>query len=58
MSLLIHNIKSLVHVEDVVRSKYSGKEMSQLITIEDSFVFLKDGLIQSFGKNSDEKIME
>src|SRR5436190_1227632 len=58
MSLLIHSIKSLVHIEDVVKEKYSGKEMSVLKTIDDAFIFMEDGLIHSFGKNNESKLKE
>ena len=56
MSLLIHNIQCLLHTEDKILLKYSGKEMSILNTIENAYLLLDADLIHSFGKSSDEKI--
>ena len=58
MSLLIRNIQTLVHVEDVIQIKYSGNEMSTLNNLENAFLFLEGDLIHSFGKCSDDKINE
>lgn len=58
MSLLIRNIQCLVHTEEKALLKYSGKNMSNLNTIENAYLLLDTDLIHSFGKNSDEKILE
>lgn len=52
-ALLITNIGCLVHTEENVRLKYTGTEMSSIQTITDSFVFIKNGLIEAFGKSDD-----
>lgn len=51
--LLVKNIGCLVQTEDVPRLKISGVEMSELKTIINAFLFIKDGLICDFGKMSD-----
>jgi imidazolonepropionase len=48
--LLIKNIRCLVQNEDVPKQKVCGKEMSELNTIEDAWLFLYDGFIKDFGK--------
>lgn len=58
MSILISNIQCLVHTEDKIILKYSGKEMSTLNTIENAFVFIEEDKIHSFGKCSDQKLNE
>jgi imidazolonepropionase len=50
--LLIKNIRCLVQTEDVPRQRVCGKEMSELKTIKDAWLFIKDGLIEDFGKMS------
>jgi len=50
--LLMKNIGCLVQTEDVPREMVCGKEMSELNTIEDGWLFIKDGLINDFGKMS------
>jgi imidazolonepropionase len=57
MSILISNIKGLVHTENVIRSRYSGKEMSSLSVVEDAFIFILNDTIHSFGK-SDKSALE
>ena len=47
--ILIKNIKSLVQVEDKPRLKVSGKEMSEVKTIEDAYLYIVGGLIRDFG---------
>ena len=56
MSLLIRNIKFLVHTEEKIRLKYNGSEMSSMKSIEDAFVLIDDDKIHSFGKCSDDSI--
>ncbi len=50
MKILIRNIKELIQVEHEPREKVSGKEMSELNTIETAYLYIEDGLIHSFGK--------
>ncbi|MBN2756170.1 MAG: imidazolonepropionase [Bacteroidales bacterium] len=50
MKILIKNIKKLVQVEDIIRLKVSGKEMSSLKTINNAFLYIKDDLISDFGE--------
>jgi len=50
MSILIKNIKELVQVEKQARIKVSGKEMAKIDSVENAFLFIKDGLISGFGK--------
>ena len=49
-ALLVINIGCLVHTEEKVRLKYSGAEMSSIQTITDSYIFIKNGIIEAFGK--------
>lgn len=51
--LLIKNIRCLVQTENVAKLKVCGSEMSELRTITDSFLFVRDGIIIDFGKMSD-----
>ena len=53
MSLLIKNIRFLVHTEETPKSKYCGEEMSKLNCIEHAWVLIASGLIHSFGSQSD-----
>jgi imidazolonepropionase len=53
MNILIKNIKTLVQVDNSLRSKASGKEMSELETIDEAFIYLSDGKIDEFGKMAD-----
>jgi imidazolonepropionase len=48
--LLIKNIKSLVQTEDMARLKICGSEMSQISSVNNAYLFLKDGLISEFGE--------
>ena len=52
MNILIINIKELVQVEDKPVNKVSGKKMSVVKTIKDSYLLIEKGLITSFGKMS------
>ncbi len=47
--ILIRNIKCLVQTEDTIKLKVCGKEMSELKTINDAFLYINDGLISDFG---------
>jgi imidazolonepropionase len=48
--LLIKNIKSLVQVEEVPQIKVSGRDMSEIQSIDNAYVYIEDGLINDFGK--------
>ncbi|MFN5883910.1 MAG: imidazolonepropionase [Bacteroidota bacterium] len=52
--LLIENIKSLYGITNPATDKKSGSQMSELNSIENSWLYAKDGVIQSFGKMYDE----
>lgn len=58
MSILIHSIHCLVHTEDKFILKYSGQDMNALKTIENAFLFIEGDKIHSFGKCTDEKLIE
>src|SRR5688572_6625234 len=49
MNILIRSIKQLVQVRESTPSFVAGSAMSILPSIENAFLFLKDGLIDSFG---------
>jgi imidazolonepropionase len=49
-SLLIINIRCLVQTEDVPKQKVCGKEMSELNTINDAWLYMRKGLVSDFGK--------
>ncbi len=51
--LLIKNISCLVQTEDIPALKISGKKMSELGTIPDAFLYIRDGFIVDFGKMKD-----
>lgn len=51
--ILIENIKCLVQTEDVTRIKVCGKEMAELNTLTDAYLYLNDGLILDFGRMND-----
>jgi imidazolonepropionase len=53
MSLLIKNIKELIGTEDNPKLKVSGKEMANLNTIADAYIFIEDKNIAGFGKMSE-----
>ena len=53
--LLIKNIRCLVQTEDVAKLKVCGNEMSELNTITDAFLYIRDGFISDFGKMKDLK---
>src|SRR5512133_2348686 len=48
--LLIQNIKCLVQVEAAPRIMVSGSSMSKVGTIENAFVLIRNGQIESFGR--------
>ena len=49
-TILIKNIKELVQVEYQAVSMRAGKQMSELNTIKNAFLFIEDGKISAFGK--------
>ena len=49
-ALLIKNIKCLVQVEDVPKTKVCGRDMSVIQSIDNAYVYIADGLIKDFGK--------
>src|SRR5665811_621128 len=51
--LLITNIKGLIQVEDVPKLKVCGREMSEINTISDAFLYIADGLISDYGRMID-----
>jgi imidazolonepropionase len=53
MKIFIHHIKELIQTEDVTREKVCGKEMSHLSTIKDAWLYISDGIIESFGSMKD-----
>ena len=50
--ILIKNIKALVGTDDGNVLKKSGKQMSELGTIENAFLLLEDGVIKDFGQQT------
>jgi imidazolonepropionase len=48
--LLITNIKSLIQVEEVPNIKICGRDMSEIQSIDDAYLYIVDGLIHDFGK--------
>ncbi len=51
MNILLTNIKKLVQVETGETKLYrAGKEMAELHTIDNAWLFIKDGIIDSFGE--------
>jgi imidazolonepropionase len=47
--LLILNIRCIVQTEDFVRVKISGDRMSELGTLSDAFLYIRNGFILDFG---------
>ncbi len=56
MSILIYNIRFLVHTEDKPRLKFSGYEMSSLVEMENAYLLIVDDHIHSFGKSTAETL--
>ena len=50
MKTLIKNIKELVQVEENIREKVCGKDMSELNTIKNAFLITEDDKILDFGE--------
>jgi imidazolonepropionase len=51
--LLIKNITCLIQTEDVAKIKVCGNEMSEIKTLTDAYLFMRDGFIVDFGKMKD-----
>jgi imidazolonepropionase len=51
--MLIKNIKELVQVETKPRTKVCGKEMSEIMTIKNAFLYIENDKISAFGKMKD-----
>jgi len=58
MSILIQNIKELVGVETKPKLFLKGKQMAELKTIKNAWLFIKNGKIASFGKMTDKETLE
>jgi len=56
--LLIINIRCLIQTEEFVRAKISGSEMSGLNTLNDAFLYIRNGIIIDFGRMSDLELSE
>lgn len=49
MKVLIKNIAELIQVETEIKEKVFGKEMKDLDTLKDAYLFMENGLISDFG---------
>lgn len=52
MDLLLTNIKKLVQTEENIKNKVCGSEMSKLESIDNAYLYMKDGIIHDFGEMS------
>jgi imidazolonepropionase len=48
--LLIKNIRRLVQTEDVPRLKVCGAEMAELSSVDNAYLYIKNGIIDDFGR--------
>ncbi len=55
MDFLIKNIKKLVQIEYEAKEKVCGSQMSEIKTLDDAWLKIVDGKIDSFGKMKDIK---
>ena len=53
MILLIENIKELIQVEKSPKLKVAGREMANLKTIKDAYLYIDEGKIAEFGTMAD-----
>jgi imidazolonepropionase len=53
MKVLIKNIAELIQVETEIKEKVFGKEMKDLDTLKDAYLFIENGLISDFGPMQD-----
>jgi len=51
--LLIKNIRCLVQTEDIAKPRICGREMSELNTLTDAFLYIREGIIVDFGQMRD-----
>jgi imidazolonepropionase len=51
--ILIENIKCLVQTEDNLKIRRCGKEMAELNTVNDAYLYIAEDLIGDFGKMKD-----
>ncbi|MBU3928375.1 MAG: imidazolonepropionase, partial [Bacteroidetes bacterium] len=51
-SILITNIKELIQTEETPKLKVVGKQMAELTTIRDAWLFIDAGIIAGFGSMS------
>lgn len=58
MNIIIKNIKKLIQVEDNPPLYKAGKEMSQLNTIDDAWLFIKEDKIASYGTMTEKERLE
>ena len=49
MSILIHHIKELVFTEENPKPYYSGKEMAEISTIKNAWIYIEGDLIKDYG---------
>jgi imidazolonepropionase len=57
-ALLIKNIRCLVQTEEIIRPKISGKEMAELGTVNDAWLYIRNGIILDFGQMKDLEISD
>ncbi|MCK4639506.1 MAG: imidazolonepropionase, partial [Bacteroidales bacterium] len=53
MKLLIENIKELIQVEKSPKMNVAGREMANLETIKDAYLYIDEGKIAEFGSMTD-----
>src|SRR4051812_42824587 len=60
MHLLLINIKQLCQVEtgDTFKNRVSGKDMKNLPSIQNAWLYIENGLIHSFGRMEDEPMRD
>ena len=58
MNIINKNIKKLIQVEDNPPLYKAGKEMSQLNTIDDAWLFIKEDKIASYGTMAEKERLE
>jgi len=54
MAILIKNIKELIQVEETPRLKVAGREMAELNTLKNAWLFIDAGRIVDFGSSTHE----
>ncbi len=56
--LLIKNIKCLVQTEDYPRLKVCGYQMAEISSVYDACLYIRNGLIEEFGKMNEPRIKD